>query len=244
MFSSEIFPRPESERKTVLNLSVKASNMTEDGNYEQAGSEPCGAGMSDAHSPTGGVQILESEESRCVRIERTSATAAGQPDGVKMFVRYRRIDRFGALAALIIYAAVLVALPVAALHIVPQWKPARWFPPALALIALVPFGAVAAVQFDRTHRRYVFRADPRGLSVNSEGPFGTHSQTYPREEIGDVRLHAHQGRSGGSAGRLAIEPAHGWKPGHRYLTGLGTIMLARVADALREGLGMPPRSWS
>jgi len=198
--------------------------------------------MSDAHSPPRGVEILEPAESRCVRIERRTATTPDQPPAVTVYVCYPRVQRVGAVVAVIVCALVLAAMPVVSLRIVPQWKAQRWFPPALTLIVLIPVGALAGVQFDRTHRRYIFRADLRGLDITSQGPFGRRSQTYPRELIDDVRLRGHEGRSGGSAGELAIAPARGWKPASGYLTGLGTIQLTRVADALREGLAMPPRS--
>jgi hypothetical protein len=94
---------------------------------------------------------------------------------------------------------------------------------------------------------YLFEADADGITIHTSRGRREWTTRLPREQITDVRLGFGTvgGRhgSGRSTAWLIIALASPNRFNKRLLYGLGGDQLAHVADALRAGIGLPPRSW-
>ena len=114
------------------------------------------------------------------------------------------------------------------------------FPAAFMAFIILPF----AWRVSRFRESYIFEADGDGITIQSYRGRREWSERLPREQIADVRIgFGGGGRSGRSTAWLIIAV----KPPSRFnrtlLYDLGGNHLARVADALRAGVGLPQRSW-
>jgi hypothetical protein len=119
-----------------------------------------------------------------------------------------------------------------------------------AFVLLVPaaFSAfvipLVARGLSRFRESYIFEADRDGITIQSYRGRREWSERLPRDQISDVRLgFGGGGRSGRSTAWLMIAVKTRYRANHRLLHDLGGNHLARVADALRAGLGLPRCSW-
>jgi hypothetical protein len=118
------------------------------------------------------------------------------------------------------------------------------------LFPLFPVLVVAPLLIRRVSglaQTYAFEADADGITIHTSRGRRERTTRLPREQITDVRLGFGTvgGRhgSGRSTAWLIIALASPNRFNKRLLHGLGGDQLARVADALRAGMGLPPRSW-
>jgi hypothetical protein len=84
-----------------------------------------------------------------------------------------------------------------------------------------------------------------GITMLRVGPRGgRHVRHLPRAAIRDVRLRFRRNnKTGGSSSDLVLQPPRWWQYRRAFFTSLGGNELAVIADALREGLGLPAVSW-
>jgi hypothetical protein len=120
----------------------------------------------------------------------------------------------------------------------------RWIP--LLVLAPMPIVVIlfAAWSVWGVCQSYTFHADREGITIIRQWRRRERSERLPREQINDVRLGFGKGGRGGGGGAWLIIDVKPWYRWNRRLLGnLGGNHLAQVADALRTGIGLPPRSW-
>ena len=174
-----------------------------------------------------------------VAIER-DGTGGG---AVTVRVHYRRKDCRDTLVSLLLICCVALTSPCLVMRMTPPYLIDRWMLAGLTLFAFIPVVVLAASSAEKARRRYTIRAEPAALTVQSDGPFGARTHFYPRSWIRDVRLRFGEGRSARATAKLIVVPRQRWKLARGHLGGIGSDVLVKVADALREGLELPPRSW-
>jgi hypothetical protein len=152
-------------------------------------------------------------------------------------------------------AVVGFCLVIAAFAAVPFWVFGKSFSgprsvfllfPALPAAMLIPF---MILRVRRLAVSYTFHADSTGILIQYFRSRREWQERIPREQITDVRIGF--GSVGGGRGRppgrstawliIAVKPWYRFN--RRLLHDLGGDQLARVADALRAGIGLPQRSW-
>jgi hypothetical protein len=115
---------------------------------------------------------------------------------------------------------------------------------------LVVCGIIAFTSYDRAARAYVFRAGRDRVVVASSGPLGPRYWECPREGIGDVRLVSRQSALGRQLGEefrpqwIEFDAAKGWVRARSFALDLSKDEFILLADAVREGLGMPKKTWT
>lgn len=130
------------------------------------------------------------------------------------------------------------------------WFSWRSFPRG-ALVAFLPWyvfvGAAACILFahvSRMAQSYTLQADSDGITIQRCRGRREWLERVPRERITNVRIGFGQaGRSGRSTAWLVIVVRPWYRMNRTLLHGLGGDHLARVADAVREGLGFEPVDW-
>ena len=111
--------------------------------------------------------------------------------------------------------------------------------PGVFAAMLLPLVLVRALGLAKS---YLFEADSDGITIHTYRGRREARVRLPRDEITDVRIGFGSARRGSPAWQIiAVNPAFRWN--RRLLHDLGGDELARVADALRAGIGLPPRSW-
>jgi hypothetical protein len=102
---------------------------------------------------------------------------------------------------------------------------------------------LALVSYDRAGRAYVLRAGRDRVVVASSGPLGARNWERAKEQVRDVRIVS--GKREVLLFDLSPDPkrlrSRRWK---MLALDLQRERLIEVADAVREGLGMPPREWN
>jgi hypothetical protein len=175
-----------------------------------------------------------------VRVERTS----GGRGGVVVRVAYPPAKRREEVIAA---AGSCVGMAVCAgLFVWFGWRSSPFPRPFLLLAPLFPVAVLVLLLVRRLGTladAYTFEADRDGLTIQRARGRRECSERLPREQITDVRIGFGSARARRSAAWLiiALTPPHRFN--RRLLHGLGADQLARVANALRAGLGLPPRSW-
>ena len=89
------------------------------------------------------------------------------------------------------------------------------------------------------------RASRDGLLVERTGPRGGRAvrKFIPRGRIGNVLIGYSHDEGGRATASLVLRANRWWRPWRSYLSDLGGDNLVKVADALRDGLGMPRVNW-
>jgi hypothetical protein len=151
--------------------------------------------------------------------------------------------RHAALATLLLFVALAVFAPLFA----------RWYFPAAGVLptwllaaACTAMAHAALLDFDQEARRTSLRLDAHSLNADSIGPLGARHRTWRRDQIRDVRLAFSRERRqmGGTRNQTSvIIVGEGWLARRRCVRRLAGDEAARIADALRAGLGLPKRSW-
>jgi len=90
---------------------------------------------------------------------------------------------------------------------------------------------------------YTFQADQEGMTIERHWGRREWYECLPRERIDDIRLGFSKAGRGGGTAYLIIAIKPWYRLNRRLLHNLGGNHLARVADALRAGICLPPRSW-
>ena len=135
-----------------------------------------------------------------------------------------------AVLPIIVFSALLITFP------------AREVFPFLFL--LFPIGALFVFLGWRVVRfrpSYTFQADASGITIQSYRGRREWCERLPRDQITNVRLGFGVGKQGGAWLIISLSPPYRFN--RRLLSGLGGDHLARVADALRLGIGLPRASW-
>lgn len=114
--------------------------------------------------------------------------------------------------------------------------------PWMLFVALVAWMVIGRVL--RIAHSYTLEADREGITIQRFRGRREWCERVPRDQITDVRIGFGQaGKSGRGTAWLIIAT----KPWHRrnrtLLHDLGGDRLARIADAVREGLGLEPVDW-
>jgi hypothetical protein len=139
---------------------------------------------------------------------------------------------------------------VAILFVAFGWMFGRSMQSLFLLFPLFPVAVITPLIISRISRlaqTYVFEADGDGIAIHRSRGRREWTTRLPREQITDVRLGF--GTFGGRHGSgrstawliIALAPPHRFN--ERLLHDFGGDQLARVADALRAGIGLAPRSW-
>jgi len=130
------------------------------------------------------------------------------------------------------------------------WFSGRSFPglqPVLFLpwMLFVAFAAWIVVRRAlRAGESYTIEADPDGITIHRFRGRREGCERLPRERITDVRIGFGQaGKSGRSTSWLIIAVTPWYRTNPTLLHDLGADRLARIADAVREGLGLEPVDW-
>jgi hypothetical protein len=96
----------------------------------------------------------------------------------------------------------------------------------------------------RIGQSYALEVDRDGITIQRFRGRREWRERVPRERITDVRIGFGQiGKSGRSSAWLTIAVRPWYRKNVRLLHDLGGDKLARVADAVREGLGLEPVEW-
>jgi len=153
-------------------------------------------------------------------------------------VRYPRDLRVRARNRFVIAAGAVIAWGMVALWIV-GWT---WPPIVRAIIggSFWPLGPavviIMAIAWRRAQRLYVIEAVPAGLTLEMHGVmFGPRSWRYRREWIREIRLE--RSLTGRAVAVTIVSSAP--RMTRRLFDDLEERHLIIVADALREGLGIP-----
>ena len=173
-----------------------------------------------------------------VHVER----AAG--GGVVVRVAYPPGKLLEAAIGTAVVCCALVAFPMLFLWFDRSFR-ARWsillwpgFLPAAVVTALL------ALRASSMALSYTFEADGDGITIRRRRGRLEWRERLPRERITDVRIgFGGGGRSGQDTAWLVIAVKPWCRPNRTLLRDLGGDHVARVADALRAGVGLPPRSW-
>jgi hypothetical protein len=100
------------------------------------------------------------------------------------------------------------------------------------------------IEIDRAGRAFVFRVARDGVSVDSAGPFGPRHWECSRDKIRDVRLFAQRFMTAEFRPMfLVFDVEREWRNRNAFALNLPARNFVVVADAIREGLGLPNRSW-
>ncbi len=171
------------------------------------------------------------------RTRETPIYIRAMPGGVvEVDVHYTRAMRQGAKTSLAVGAAFFVIGPAA----VQWWMHEPWCTAlAVALMVGPAIGALSQLpDFFGEHRLV---ASAEGLWIERTGRYARRL-VLPRAAIRDVRIRfPRDGSRGGCS--VTIYRQRWWRRRIRVLHGLGGDHAARVADALRAGLRMPPVTW-
>jgi hypothetical protein len=161
------------------------------------------------------------------------------PDGgVRVVVCYPRDVRIHARNRFFIAVSVAIAWGLSAIWmaggtrflIVRALIAGSFWPLAPAIVIIM------AIVWRQAQRLYVIEADPRGLMLEINGGiFGPRVRRYRREWITEIRLEKNRR---GRAVAMTIR-ANVSKMTYRLFDDLEERHVTIVADALREGLGMP-----
>jgi hypothetical protein len=153
---------------------------------------------------------------------------------VAIGIHYPRRERVEAYIGLAISAALALALPVAG-FVAGSWVGAG----AAALVAI----PVCLLIFD-SYRSVVsaqeWVASPEGLTIVRHVPWGgPHRRFIPRSRISDVQMKYSRNRRSGCDIRVRGRYFAPFSAGPT-LYGLPADQIEQAADAVREGLGLPP----
>jgi hypothetical protein len=174
-----------------------------------------------------------------VHVERAAS------GGVRVRVAYPPGKFRQALIGTAIAFCVVAAFPVAMFCVF--WKALPADSRFLLLLPVVPWAGLILFLIrwvSRLRQSYIFQADGDGVTIQSYRGRREWCERLPREQITDVRIgFGSSRRSGQSTAWLIIAIKPWYQFNRRLLHDLGGDHLARVADALRAGIGLPPRSW-
>jgi hypothetical protein len=157
--------------------------------------------------------------------------------GMRVVVRYPRDVRVRTRNRFLITLAIVIAWPFIALRLIMRpWAPwlgvigAGWWP--LGPAAVVVMGLMWA----QAHRWYVLEADRRRLVLEIHGLiFKARRRELARESIRDIRLE--KNRRGRAVAITIVTKVRSRTL--RLFDDMDERHLLIIADALREGLGMP-----
>ncbi len=171
------------------------------------------------------------------RTRETPIYIRAMPGGVvEVDAQYTRAMRRDAKIGMAVGVVLFVAVPVAVQCFMHAWPltalaVAMTVGPAIAAFSRVP-------DYFGEHRLV---ASAEGLWIERTGRC-PRRLVLPRAAIRDVRIRfPREARSGSCS--VTIHRQGWWRRPLRILHGLGGDHAARVADALRAGLRMPPVSW-
>jgi hypothetical protein len=171
------------------------------------------------------------------RTRETPICIRAMPGGaVEVDVQYTRAMQRGAKANVAAGVVLFVAVPLA----VQWWLHEPWCT-ALAVALMVGPAIVAVSRLPDYFGEHRLVASAEGLWIERTGRY-PRRLVLPRAAIRDVRIRFPRERAGAGC-TVTIHRDRWWRRPVRILRGLGGDHAARVADALRAGLHMPPVSW-
>jgi len=117
-------------------------------------------------------------------------------------------------------------------------------PWALPYLAVLPASVILLAVWRALSFRqsYTFLADPEAITIVRRLGRREWRERLPRERIDDVRTEFSRSGRGVGPGYLMIAVKPWYRSNRRLLHSLGGDHLAHVTDALRGGIGLPPRS--
>jgi hypothetical protein len=156
-------------------------------------------------------------------------------NGMRVVVRFPRHIRVRARNRFLLTIAIIAAYEMLVLQAATRprlfWLGfgGSMFPIAVMVVF------VMGIVWWRSGWLYAFEADARELRVESQGRFWTRRRRCRRDQIRDIRVEEdRRGRAVAITIFGTVRPLAG-----RYFDGLEARHLRIIADALREGLGMP-----
>jgi len=168
---------------------------------------------------------------RAVTVER-------RDDGsVVIGVHYPRRQRVEAYIGLAISGALALALPAAG------FVAGSWVGAAAAAMVALPVCLLVLDSYRSVVSDQEWLASPEGLTIVRHVPRGApHRRFIPRSGIRDVQMKFSRNRRSGCDIRVRGRYFAPFSAGPT-LYGLPADQIALAADAVREGLGLPPVDW-